>query len=108
VAQSHGMAFSLSLMVFFSSGALQLGCPPTAAAADDPAAQPVQAEAVDINSASEEQLTKLPGINMGLALMIMGGRPYQNAQELVTRQVIPQDIYDRIKDRIVAGPPKQK
>ena len=108
MAQSNGMAFSLSLMVFFSYVALQLGCPTTAAAADDRAAQSVQAEAVDINSASEEQLMKLPGISMALALMIMGGRPYQNAQELVTRQVIPQDIYDKIKDRIVARAPQKK
>jgi len=101
------MAISLSLMVFFSYGGLPLGCPPPVAAAEDPAAQPVQAEAVDINSASEEQLTKLPEITMGLALKIMGGRPYQNAQELVTRQVIPQDIYDKIKDRIVARAPQK-
>jgi competence protein ComEA len=108
VAQSKGMAFSLSLIVFFIYGALQLGCSTTAAAPEDPAAQPAQAEAVDINSASEEQLTKLPEINTGLALKIMGGRPYQNAQELVTRQVIPQDIYDKIKDRIVARAPTKK
>ena len=108
MAQRNGMALLLSLMVFFSYGGLQLGCPTTAAAPEDPAALPIQAEAVDINSASEEQLAKLPEISMGLALKIMGGRPYQNAQELVTRQVIPRDIYDKIKDRIVARAPQKK
>jgi len=108
VPQSNGMAFSLSLMVFFSYVALQLGFPTTAAAADDPAAQPVQVEAVDINSAPAEQLMELPHISMELAIKITGGRPYQNDQELVTREIIPPDIYDKIKDRIVAGPPKQK
>ena len=108
MAQRNGMAFSLSLMVFFSYVALQLGCPTTAAAADDQVAQPVQVEAVDINSAPAEQLMELPHISMELAIKITGGRPYQNDQELVTREIIPPDIYDKIKDRIVARPPKQK
>jgi DNA uptake protein ComE-like DNA-binding protein len=104
----HGMAFSLSLMVFFSYGGLQLGCPTTAAAAEDPAAQPVQVEAVDINSAPAEQLMELPHISMELALKITAGRPFQNAEELVTREIIPPDIYDKIKDRIVVSAPQKK
>jgi len=108
VAQSNGMVFSLSLMVFFSYGDLQLGCPTTAAAADDPAAQPVQIEAVDINSASAEKLMELPHISMELAIKITGGRPYQNDQELVTREIIPPDIYDKIKGRIVTRAPQKK
>jgi DNA uptake protein ComE-like DNA-binding protein len=108
VAQSNRMAFSLSLMVFFSYGGLPLGVPTTVAAADDPAAQPVQVEAVDINSAPAEQLMELPHISMELAIKITGGRPYQNDQELVTREIIPPDIYDKIKDRIVARAPQKK
>jgi DNA uptake protein ComE-like DNA-binding protein len=95
-------------MICFSDLALQLGLPPTAAAADDQAAQPVQVEAVDINSAPAEQLMELPHISMELAIKITAGRPYQNDQELVTREIIPPDIYEKIKDRIVASPPQKK
>ncbi|GEM_PF-5936388 len=108
MARTKGTTFSFFLMGFFSYLVLQLGCPTTAAAADDPAAQPVQIEAVDINSASAEKLMELPHISMELAIKITGGRPYQNDQELVTREIIPPDIYDKIKGRIVTRAPQKK
>ena len=57
---------------------------------------------LDINTASADQLRALPGINDAYAAKIIAGRPYSGKNQLVEKDVIPQDAYDRIKDRIVA------
>ena len=64
----------------------------------------VQAEAalLDINSASKDQLDALPGIGAVRADAIIKGRPYNGKDDLVNRKIIPQNVYDGIKDRIVA------
>jgi DNA uptake protein ComE-like DNA-binding protein len=68
-----------------------------------------QSEPVDINSASAEQLAKVPGMTEGLALMVMGGRPYQSTQELVTRQIVTKEQFEQMKDAITAkAVPKKK
>jgi competence protein ComEA len=63
------------------------------------------AELMDINSASAEQLKSLPGIGDAYSKKIIDGRPYANKSQLVSRKVIPQATYDKIKDQIIA---KQK
>jgi DNA uptake protein ComE-like DNA-binding protein len=57
---------------------------------------------VDINSASAEQLKKLPGINEGVALMIMGARPFSNPDELVAKKILTQEDYEKIKKSVTA------
>ena len=64
-----------------------------------------QANLIDINSASKDQLDKLPGIGAARADAIIKGRPYKGKDDLVNKKVIPQNVYDGIKDKIVA---KQK
>jgi DNA uptake protein ComE-like DNA-binding protein len=64
----------------------------------------VQAEAalLDINSASKDQLDALPGIGSARADAIIKGRPYKGKDELVQKKIIPQGVYDGIKDKIIA------
>jgi competence protein ComEA len=57
---------------------------------------------LDINSASMDQLKALPGIGDAYSKKIVDGRPYKRKDELVTKKVIPQATYDKIKDMIVA------
>ncbi len=57
---------------------------------------------IDINSASKEELSQLPGIGDALSQKIIDGRPYNAKNDLVRRKIIPQSTYDGIKDQIVA------
>jgi competence ComEA-like helix-hairpin-helix protein len=57
---------------------------------------------VDINSASAKELEALPGIGSARAQAIVKGRPYKGKNELVDKKIVPQNVYDGIKDRIVA------
>jgi len=64
-----------------------------------------QANLLDINSASKEQLDALPGIGTARAEAIIKGRPYKGKDDLVNKKIIPKNVYDGIKDKIIA---KQK
>ena len=61
---------------------------------------------IDINTATAVQLEgSLKGIGKARAAAIVKNRPYKRKDELVTRDIIPESVYDGIKDLIVA---KQK
>ena len=67
------------------------------------AATPSKAsELVDINRASTAELKSLPGIQDAYALAIVRNRPYKNKKQLLTKQVIPEAAYGKIKARIIA------
>jgi competence protein ComEA len=57
---------------------------------------------VDINSASAAELDKLPGIGPARAKAIISHRPYNGKDDLAQRKIIPQSVYDQIKDKIIA------
>ena len=75
---------------------------PTEPAVEKNAAPPAKAELVDINTATETQLITLPGITEYLAYKIIGNRPYANKEELKSKEIIPNTVYDLIKDKIKA------
>jgi DNA uptake protein ComE-like DNA-binding protein len=59
-------------------------------------------EPVDINSASKDELKKLPGIGDAEADKIIAGRPYLTKAHLVTHKVISEGLYQSLRDLIVA------
>jgi DNA uptake protein ComE-like DNA-binding protein len=55
---------------------------------------------IDINSATESDLSKLPGISTAAASRIVRNRPYDNPDQLVTRRILTQEEYDQVSDRV--------
>lgn len=52
---------------------------------------------VNLNTASAAELDSLPGIGEKRSDAIMKGRPYKTANELVTKKVLAQGVFDKIK-----------
>ena len=57
---------------------------------------------VDINTATESQLKAVPGIGDVYAKRIVQNRPYSSKDQLVSKGVLPQGVYDKVKGQLVA------
>lgn len=58
---------------------------------------------VDINSASEAELEKLPGVGKATAKKIIAGRPYQSVDDL-SKAGVPMKTVEKITPMVTAGP----
>ena len=72
------------------------------AAAKPAAAQAKADDKIDINRAKADELMKLDGIGDARAKAIIKGRPYNGKDDLVAKNIIPQAVYDKIADQIIA------
>jgi competence protein ComEA len=58
-------------------------------------------DAVDINSATAAELKMLPGVSESDATKIIHGRPYTDKSQLVSRKVVSEPTYEKMKDHVV-------
>ncbi len=103
---------SLALLALLAVPGLAPAAQSAAAPTTRPAAHKTAAKAtaastpvanlVDINSASTEDLMKLPGVGEAYAKKIVEGRPYHTKSDLVQKHVVPSSTYAKIKTQIVA------
>ncbi len=109
LAASLAGPFAMAPVAFAQAPAVGSAAKSSGAAAAAPtgaakAAKPAST-LLDINTASLAQLDALKGIGEKRAADIVKGRPYKGKDELVQKKIIPQGVYEGIKDQIIA---KQK
>jgi DNA uptake protein ComE-like DNA-binding protein len=57
---------------------------------------------IDINHATADELLKVPGMTPSWAGRIVRFRPYRAKTDLVEKGVVSGEVYDRIKDYVIA------
>ena len=55
---------------------------------------------VDLNAATVDELTELPGIGKHEAKRIIAGRPYKDKHDLVSKKVLSASAYEKLKDEV--------
>src|SRR5260221_7380429 len=78
--------------------------PPGAITQTRPAPAPA-VNLIDLNNASRDELMTLDGIGEVRADAIIRARPFRAKTELVERRLIPEALYDKIADKVMARPP---
>ena len=97
------------LLFTFLTGSLPAQNPPATPKASAKATQKAADKSavtagalVDINHATPAELKAIPGIGDAYSAAIIKGRPYANKAQLKTRNVVPDAVYEKIKDKIIA------
>lgn len=63
--------------------------------------QTARTKLVDINTATKQELKKLPGISDAEADKIIAGRPFGSKAWLVTKKIIPMETYQALNGLII-------
>lgn len=96
------LVVTLAFVLASGSDAQAQGTAQKGAAAAQKAASQEKTELIDINTATADQLKAVPGIGDAYSAKIIKGRPYKAKNELVQKKILPQAVYNKVKDRIIA------
>ncbi|MDB5489740.1 MAG: hypothetical protein JWQ58_3455 [Reyranella sp.] len=97
----------MSFKTLLAALAILLGAAPVLAPAFAQGARPAApaSNLIDINSASRDDLMSLDGIGEVRADAIIRARPFKTKADLVERRLIPEALYEKIADKVMARPP---
>jgi competence protein ComEA len=95
IMRARLLSIGLALLVGIATAAAQTRTTPA----------PPAASLIDINSASRDDLMTLEGIGEVRADAIIRARPFKAKTDLVERRLIPEALYDKIADKVMARPP---
>jgi DNA uptake protein ComE-like DNA-binding protein len=70
----------------------------------EPAPPAPMSSSMNVNKASSGDMVLVLGLPQDVADRIVAGRPYRVKGELVAKNVVPKDTFDRIKERISVSP----
>jgi competence protein ComEA len=57
---------------------------------------------VNLNTASKEELTKLPGVTDEIADKIIAARPFKSRSELVDKKIVTKEEYEKVHNMVSA------
>ena len=60
---------------------------------------------VDLNTASKEDLMKVPGVDDALADKIIAARPYKHSSELESKNIVTKEQYSKLSSLVAVAPP---
>jgi DNA uptake protein ComE-like DNA-binding protein len=93
----RAVALSVALLCAGSLVLPQSATPHAAQKPVSPALSPV-----DVNRATVDELMKVPGMTRVWAARIVRFRPYRSKLDLTEQGVLPGDVYNKIKDYVIA------
>ena len=102
--RTHTLNMALVVAILFAclSGTAQYQDRDTRGVSTTSATAPPPELRIDINHASMDELLKVPGMTRSWAGRIIRFRPYRTKQDLLEDGIVTGEIYDRIKDFVIA------